>query len=249
MTRTALAAALTVATAPGRSAPSHVHRAAGTTRWHSFTGRRQLRSATEAVGRMSLAPGASGGGHLQTRTEVACLVLSGEGEFLVNGGPVPVRAGSLTLAGAGSSRELRNTADTDLDLLVVETVSPPTHATLSGSLPPYGGTAVSSISVLDLFEARSIDTTGTFTGPLRQIEIVDIPAGDIRTLGAPDAELACYVISGGGTVTSSATDAPVVISADTCITTPAGSENSFAAIKTLRLAVVTLRLPVREATQ
>ncbi|MFI9305654.1 cupin domain-containing protein [Streptomyces triculaminicus] len=240
---------LSVTRRPDGAAPTTVHGPAGAIRWTAFAGRRQLRSATETIGWAALPPGCVTAPRLQPRTEGAFLVLGGTGEYLTGDESLPLRPGSLVLAGVGSPRGLANTASGDLTWLAVETLSPPTRATLAGALPPYGGTAVSTLSVHDLFADGSVETAGIFTGPLRRIEIVDIPAGEIRTLGAPDAELAVYVISGGGTVTSAAAPEPVVVSGDTCVTTPAGAETSFAAIQSLRLAVITLRVTPEEAAR
>jgi mannose-6-phosphate isomerase-like protein (cupin superfamily) len=223
-----------------------VHGAAGRTRWKAFAGRRQLRSPVEAVEWASIPPGGVSGEHRHTRTEEMYLILSGTGELLLNGVAHPVRAGMLALTGIGNIHGLRNTGVTDLDWWVIETLPPVTTAVLTGSRSPLGGCPVSNAAVFDLFAQRRVDTAGIFSGPLKRIEYVEVPAGGRETLGSPDAELAVYVHSGTGTAHSNAAD-DVALTTDTCLLVPAGSRITVSATADLRFSAVTLRLPANEA--
>ncbi|MFF8591841.1 hypothetical protein ACF061_10385 [Streptomyces sp. NPDC015220] len=141
---------------------------------------------------------------------------------------------------------LRNTGDTDLDWWVIETLSPGTAAVLSGTdlshpgVPPMG-----EVILHDLFKERTVSTHGVFTGPLRQVEVVEIDAGRRTRLGSPDAELAVFVHAGEGRATADGATAD--LSPDTCVTLGAGTSTGVEAITPLRLLVVTLALPGRLA--
>jgi mannose-6-phosphate isomerase-like protein (cupin superfamily) len=222
-----------------------VHGAAGRTRWKAFAGRRQLRSPAEAVEWASIPPGGISGEHRHTRTEEMYLILSGTGELLLNGVVHPVRAGMVALTGIGNVHGLRNTGATDLDWWVIETLPPITTAVLTGSRSPLGGCPVSNAAVFDLFAQGSIDTAGIFSGPLKRIEYVEVPAGGQETLGAPDAEIAVYVHSGTGAARNDDAD-DVALTTDTCLLVPAGSRLTVSATTDLRFSAVTLRLPETE---
>lgn len=235
-----------IGTVAGAATVYGVHGAAGHTRWKCFAGRRQLASATEAVEWASIPPGGLSGEHRHTRTEEIYLILRGHGEFLFNGTPHRVGPGSLALTAPGNVHGLRNTADTDLDWWVIETLAPATHAVLSTTehihpgVPPMGDAVIH-----DLFKDRTVRTDGVFTGPLRQVEVVELDAGQRTVLGAADAELAVFVHSGEGRATADGTTAD--LSPDTCVTLAAGTSTGVQALTPLRLLVVTLVLPRHSA--
>lgn len=226
-----------------------VHGAEGRTHWKAFAGRRQLQSPTEAIEWASIPPGGVSGEHLHTRTEELYLLLSGSGDLLLNGVAHPVRTGSLALTGVGSVHGLRNTGDTVLDWWVIETLPPATRAALSGEWPIQGGGAMNSAVVFDLFEQKSVDTAGIFTGPMRHIDLVDLPAASLTTIGRPDAELAVYVHAGEGEVSQDGPGAAGAtrLTADTCLLLPAGSRAEFSADSDLRMTVVTLAVEAQGA--
>ncbi|MET9116704.1 cupin domain-containing protein [Streptomyces longwoodensis] len=235
-----------IGTAKGAATVYGVHGAAGRTHWKCFAGRRQLDSATEAVEWASIPPRGLSGEHRHTRTEEIYLILRGRGEFLFNGTPHRVGPGSLALTAPGNVHGLRNTADTDLDWWVIETLAPATHTVLSTpdhlhpGVPPMGNPVI-----FDLFKDRTVRTDGVFTGPLRQVDVIELEAGQRTVLGAPDAEVAVFVHSGDGRATADA--ATVDLSRDTCVTLAAGTSTAFQALTPLRLLVVTLALPQHSA--
>ncbi|MET8975804.1 cupin domain-containing protein [Streptomyces sp. NPDC004539] len=233
-----------VAAVAGAATVHGVHGAAGRTHWKCFAGRRQLDSATEAVEWASIPPGGLSGEHRHTRTEEIYLVLHGRGEFLFNGVPHPVGAGSLALTAPGNVHGLRNTGHTDLDWWVIETLAPGTDAVLSGTGPSHPGVPPMGDAVIhDLFAERTVSTDGVFSGPLRRVETVELGTGGRTELGSPDAELAVFVHSGAGRATAGGATAD--LSPDTCVTLGAGSSTVFEAATPLRLLVVTLALPGR----
>lgn len=216
-----------------------VHGAEGKTYWKAFATRRQLRSPSEAVEWASLPPGAVSGEHRHTRTEEIYLILSGTGELLLNGGPHPVRPGSLALTSVGNIHGLRNTGADHLDWWVIETLAPATSSVLSGSQSPEGADMTQAV-VHDLFEQKYVDTAEVFSGPLKRIEVVDIARGEHRVLGRPGAELAVYIHTGAGVVEAAGLTETVTLSKDTCLLLEAGSQTTFRATDPLRLLVVTL---------
>ncbi|WP_326587468.1 cupin domain-containing protein [Streptomyces sp. NBC_01294] len=216
-----------------------VHGAQGKTYWKAFATRRQLRSESEAVEWASLPVGAVSGEHRHTRTEEIYLVLSGSGDLLLNGREHPVRAGSLALTSVGNVHGLHNTGDTPLDWWVIETLAPATTAVLAGAQPPTGADMTKAV-VHDLFEERTVDTAGVFSGPLKRVELVELPPGEKRVLGRDDAELALFVHEGEGVVSAEGVTEVVRLAAGTCLLLSAGSRTEFTAGTPLRLAVVTL---------
>ncbi|MCH0566239.1 MULTISPECIES: cupin domain-containing protein [unclassified Streptomyces] len=231
-----------VGTVAGAATVHGVHGAAGRTRWKCFAGRRQLDSPTEAVEWASVPPGGLSGEHRHTRTEEIYLVLRGRGEFLFNGLPHPVGPGTLALTAPGNVHGLRNTGERDLDWWVIETLAPGTDAVLSGAdhihpgVPPMGDAVIH-----DLFKERTVSTGEVFTGPLRQVEVVELDAGQRTRLGAPDAELAVFVHEGTGRATADGGTAP--LAPDTCLTLGAATSTGIEAVTPLRLLIVTLALP------
>ncbi|MEU0254196.1 cupin domain-containing protein [Streptomyces sp. NPDC006184] len=229
-------------TTAGAATVFGVHGAAGVTHWKCFAGRRQLASPTEAVEWASIPPHGLSGEHRHTRTEEIYLILRGEGEFLYNGTPHPVRPGSLALTAVGNIHGLRNTGGTHLDWWVIETIPPTTEAVLRGRTTTTPGVTPMRPPVLhDLFKERTVSTDGVFTGPLRRIDVIDLEAAEHRTLGRPDAELAVFVHEGEGSALAEGASAN--LNANTCLTLGAGTTTRFEAGTRLRLLVVTLALP------
>ncbi|MEU6440172.1 cupin domain-containing protein [Streptomyces sp. NPDC047046] len=229
-------------TTAGAAIVHGVHGAAGVTHWKAFAGRRQLASPTEAVEWASIPPHGLSGEHRHTRTEEIYLILDGEGEFLYNGTAHPVRPGFLALTAIGNIHGLRNTGDTHLNWWVIETLAPTTDAVLTGTASRTPGvTSMRPPALHDLFKERTVTTDGVFTGPLRSIEVMDLEAGEHRTLGRSDAELAVFVHDGHGTARTDGATAD--LTANTCLTLSAGTATLFEPTTRLRLLVVTLVLP------
>ncbi|MCJ0871920.1 cupin domain-containing protein [Streptomyces sp. AP-93] len=225
-----------------------VHGARGKTYWKAFATRRQLRSESEAVEWASLPIGGVSGEHRHTRTEEIYLILSGTGELLLNGETHPVGAGSLALTSVGNVHGLLNTGSRSLDWWVIETLAPATTAVLSGTQPLQGADMTKAV-VHDLFEEKTVDTAGVFSGPLKRVEVVELTAGEDRVLGRDDAELAVFVHAGEGEVSAPGVTERVRLVPDTCLLLAAGSRSSFSATGPLRLAVVTLAVVRKEDEQ
>lgn len=231
-----------IGTVAGAATVHGVHGAAGRTHWKCFMRPPSARLPHRGR-RVGLhPPGGLSGEHRHTRTEEIYLILQGHGEFLFNGVPQRVGPGSLALTAPGNVHGLRNTGDTDLDWWVIETLSPGTDAVLAGADLTPGVPAMGDAVIHDLFKERTVSTDGVFTGPLRQIEAVDLDAGQRTALGRADAELAVFVHSGEGRATA-ADGTAADLSADTCVTLGADTLTRFEARTALRLLVVTLALP------
>ncbi|MCA2205415.1 cupin domain-containing protein [Streptomyces griseoincarnatus] len=240
--RTSPAPWRSLGTVAGAATVYGVHGAAGRTRWKCFAGRRQLHSPTEAVEWASVPPGGLSGEHRHTRTEEIYLVLRGRGEFLFNGRPHPVGPGTLALTAPGNVHGLRNTGKDDLDWWVIETLAPGTDAVLSGAAHHHPGVPPMGEAVIhDLFKERTVSTGGVFTGPLRQVEVVELDAGERTRLGAADAELAVFVHEGAGRATGDGHTA--ALAPDTCLTLGVSTVTGVEAVTPLRLLVVTLSVP------
>jgi mannose-6-phosphate isomerase-like protein (cupin superfamily) len=229
------------------SAVHGVHGAAGRTRWACFATRRDLRSACEAVEWASVPPGGISGEHLHTRTEESYFVVQGEGEILLNGVPRPVKPRSLVLTGVGVTHGLRNTGNTDLDWLVIESLAPATSAVLAGTSPGQGEVPVSNAVVIDMNQQPVVDTTEVFSGPLRQVRLTGVAAGDTVDLDAGRCERTMFVLSGSGVAVSGRTT--VGLETGVCVTLPLGSGVRITAgDRLLELFVATLAVPAGESS-
>jgi mannose-6-phosphate isomerase-like protein (cupin superfamily) len=216
--------------------PAHVlgvHGAAGLTFWKYLAGRRDMRGEWEAIEWASIPPGGLSGEHRHTRTEEIYFVLSGQGEFLINGEARPARPRSLLLTGRGAVHGLRNTGPVHLDWLVIELPVPEVSAVLRGD---SGGTpgiragldrGDGMARIYDMGRQRSVDPREILTGPLSALRIVALPAAEERRISARTTESAWFVLTGSGSVTSGTARAP--LRAGCCVALPLGTEATLVA--------------------
>ncbi|WP_058045451.1 cupin domain-containing protein [Streptomyces roseifaciens] len=207
-----------------------VHGAAGLTHWKCLATRRDLRGDWEAVEWASIPPGGVSGEHRHTRTEEIYFILSGRGEFLLNGTAHPARPGSLLLTGTGAVHGLRNTGEDHLDWLVIEMLAPPTAAALRGDTPRAAEEKTVNPANAELHDLRaegSVDPGRVFTGPLRTVEIDTLEPSATRTLHSRGAEHTVFVLSGSGWAASGGTT--VELAPGTALTLPLGTTAEIAA--------------------
>lgn len=218
-----------------------VHGAAGLTYWTCLASRQHLASPTEAVEWASIPPSGLSGEHLHSRTEEIYLILNGAGEFILDGEKIPVRAGTLALTPVGHTHGLLNTGATDLDWWVVETLAAVTQQAIA-TTEPVEGRPMAAAQIFDLTTTPVVDTTGTFTGPLRRIERITLEPGESRTLGCPSAEVAVFLQQGEASLTGLES-----LSANTCVTLPAGASAVLTASAPVVAYAVELAVPGGEA--
>jgi mannose-6-phosphate isomerase-like protein (cupin superfamily) len=179
---------------------------------------------------------------MHTRTEEIYFVVSGCGEVLLNGAPHPVHPGSLVLTGVGSTHGLRNVSDTNLDWLIVETLTPGTVAAITGRPNRQGGAPVSAAIVIDMAERRMVDTSDIFSGPLTKVEIVEVPPGATHCVHAPGAEFSVFTLRGAGTIRRGTDEVP--LTEGVCVTLPLGPPTDvMAGPDAMEIFVVTLATP------
>ncbi|KMS70922.1 hypothetical protein ACM01_29295 [Streptomyces viridochromogenes] len=188
-----------------------VHGAAGLTQWRSIAGGTGLRGPYEAVEWACVPPGGLSGEHLHSRTEEVYVLLSGEGEALLNGVAKPVRAGELILTGLGATHGLRNVGPGPLSWLTLEVPAPQTvalaHSTRKAVSPmplPHG-----KATIIDLEQERDVDPHPVLQGPLRRIRMLSLTPGGSEFLPGHGAEHTLFVLSGEATVTAESGDVPI----------------------------------------
>lgn len=205
-----------------------VHGASGRTHWRSLAAGRALCGPYEAVEWACVPPGGISGEHRHTRTEEMYVLLTGEGEALLNGAPHPVRAGELILTGLGATHALRNTGDGDLSWLTLEVPAQRTistaHAAPRGRegeenmpVPPPGPTAVVSLD-----EHGEVDPRPVLQGPLRRVRRIAVAAGAAEKFSGAGQEHSVFVRTGTGVARCAGSEVPV--RADMAVTTSLGED-------------------------
>ena len=218
-----------------------VHGAPGRTGWKGFYGRRQLRSATEAVEWATLPPGGVSGEHRHTRTEEIYVVLTGRGELVLDGVRHEVRPGTLALTPPGTVHGLKNAGGTTLDWWVVEAHSPRTTGVLAGRRPEEVPTVTAR--VFDLTETPTVDARAVFSGPITTVRREEAVAGGVLHLDARGREVAGFLQSGlaellvGGDVLS--------LRAPVCFLVPEGSSARVEFARPSELYLVDLEVAAR----
>jgi|GEM_PF-347566 len=216
-----------------------VHGTTGLSQWKCLARRAGLFGAWEAIEWAWIPPGGISGEHVHTRTEEIYFILSGRGEMTLDDKPHAVGPGSLILTGLGTKHGLRNVGDEGLGWLVIEMPSPATAAALRGSEPPSpapttpiqrGDKDVTNAVVLNLRQTYEVDPRGVFTGPLRNIRLVDLKPGQQAELSAEGVEHTLFTLRGSGEISSGETTVPmkygvsVTLPLGTGMTVTAGAE-------------------------
>jgi mannose-6-phosphate isomerase-like protein (cupin superfamily) len=203
-----------------------VHGTTGLSQWKCLARRAGLFGSWEAVEYAWLPPGGLSGEHVHTRTEEIYFILSGRGEMLLDGEPHAVSAGSLILTGLGTRHGLRNVGSEGLGWLVIELLSPATAAVLSGARPTVhskqGERTMTNAQVIHLRETLKADPRGVFTGPLREIQLLELEPGQQASLSATGMEHTLFTLGGSGEVTSH--EARVPLKFGVSVTLPLGAE-------------------------
>jgi mannose-6-phosphate isomerase-like protein (cupin superfamily) len=194
-----------------------VHGTEGLTYWTCLARRTGLHGDWEAVEWACLPPGAVSGEHLHTRTEEVYLILRGRGEVTLDGRPHRVAAGDAVLTGLGTRHGLRNTGTEPLEWFVIEMTAPEVVPEVAAELAPElapevaaeatsaiepptatGGPIMHSTVVTNLRRVGRVDPRVVLTGPLRELEVVRLPAGRRVELVADTVEHTVFVTEGGG---------------------------------------------------
>ncbi|WP_329047646.1 cupin domain-containing protein [Streptomyces violaceus] len=201
-----------------------VHGAAGLTRWRSLAGGKGLRGPYEAVEWACVPPGGLSGEHLHSRTEEVYVLLTGEGEAILNGSPQLVRAGELILTGLGATHGLRNVGNEPLSWLTLEVPAPRTVTlarpqrmeTMSMQVPD------GKAKVVDLGRELDVDPRPVLEGPLRRIRMLQVAPGMSLDLTGRDYEHTVFVLEGRGSAVAESVTVPV--RQGTAVTTSGGED-------------------------
>jgi mannose-6-phosphate isomerase-like protein (cupin superfamily) len=204
-----------------------VHGAAGVSGWKQLLPGRTLRGPWEAVELARIPAVGVSGVHRHTRTHEVYFILSGHGEFSIDGRVVPMPAGHVAITPTGSSHGLRGIDTTDVTWLVAEV---PARSVWERTMNPQP--SPSDITPVDLTRVGVLDLTDDIA-PLRQVGTRDLAAGERLDLTATDTEVFAYVVTGAAVVTCGATEYPV--SADTGVTLSRGERAVVAATEPARL--------------
>jgi mannose-6-phosphate isomerase-like protein (cupin superfamily) len=196
-----------------------VHGAAGLTHWTCLARRTGLHGGWEAVEWAGLPPGAVSGEHLHTRTEEMYLLLRGRGEVTLDGRAHRVAAGDVVLTGLGTRHGLRNTGTEPLEWLVIEMTA--TETATAPTTPIMHSAVVTNLRGIGRLDPRVV-----FTGPLRALEVLRLPAGGRAHLAAEGMEHTVYVTEGGGRAAPSGAETGEVrvpLAPGTALTLPLGT--------------------------
>ena len=207
-----------------------VHGAPGVSGWKQLVPGMTLRGAWEAVELARIPARGLSGLHRHSRTNELYLGIAGTGEYLLDGGAVPLRPGELAMAAVGSVHGLRNAGDDDVVWLVVEVPA------------TTGGMPVNlSKGPIDLDHAGPVDLAEHGLDPLRQAGVDRLAAGESRELDTGGGELFGYLVSGAGVVAAGRAVFPVP--AGTGITLTLGERAILTASEPCQLFWVRSGLP------
>ncbi|GAA3797854.1 hypothetical protein GCM10022403_034630 [Streptomyces coacervatus] len=193
------------------SAVYGVHGAPGLTQWRSLASGTGLRGPYEAVEWACVPPGGLSGEHLHSRTEEVYVLLTGEGEALLNGRPQPVRAGEVILTGLGATHGLRNTGPDALSWLTIEIPAPRTvrlaHSLRKDATPmplPDG-----KATIINLQHEKDVDPRCVLQGPLNRIRLLRLAPGQSEQLPSHGTEHTVFVLAGEATATAHSREVPI----------------------------------------
>ncbi|MEY9485202.1 mannose-6-phosphate isomerase-like protein (cupin superfamily) [Streptomyces calvus] len=223
-----------------------VHGAAGLTRWRSLAGGKGLRGPYEAVEWACVPPGGLSGEHLHSRTEEVYVLLTGEGEALLNGRPQRVQAGELILTGLGATHGLRNVGSEPLSWLTLEVPAPRTVTLARSQRKEITSMQVPAgrATVVDLGRELDVDPRPVLQGPLRRIRMLRVAPGASLDLPGRGFEHTVFVLDGQGS--ASAQSVTVPIRQGTAVTTSGGEDLRLDAdTEGLRVVCASFAIPLR----
>jgi mannose-6-phosphate isomerase-like protein (cupin superfamily) len=199
--RTAMSSAVAVGDI---KTPAHVYGVHGTTGvsyWKCLTRRLGLCASWEAVEWACIPAGGVSGAHLHTRTEELYFILTGSGQIAWDGDFQKVASGDLIVTPLGAQHELTNTGPDPLAWLVIEVSASAQAAALAGRRTPNEPTTTRhpvSLHIVNLREVGRFDATTVLDGPIRDVQLVYLPAGKSLDLDAKAAEYTMFTVRGRG---------------------------------------------------
>lgn len=230
------------------SAPARVlgvHGTTGVSYWKCLSRRLGLAGDWEAIEWACLPPGGVSGAHLHTRTEEMYFILSGRGRIAWKGGAAEVSRGDLIITPVGAQHELTNTGPDPLPWLVIEMSAATQSAALAGaaarSEQPRTGMPV-SLHVVHLSDVAYFDATAALDGPIREVRLVRLRAGQSLDVDASVSEYTMFTVSGCGTAITGATT--IALTAGVAVTLPLGTHVHMQAAEEQELELFIARLAV-----
>lgn len=222
-----------------------VHGTTGVSYWKCLSRRLGLFASWEAVEWACIPPGGVSGAHLHTRTEELYFLLSGSGTIAWDGGRRDVSAGDLIVTPVGAQHELTNTGPDPLAWLVIEMSAAAQSAALAGRPTQNETTRTGmpvSLHVVHLREVGSYDATAALDGPIRDVRLVRLAAGESLELDARDSEYTLFTVGGRGTAIAGA--AANALTAGVAVTLPLGTRVRAQAAGDAELELFVARLAV-----
>jgi mannose-6-phosphate isomerase-like protein (cupin superfamily) len=237
----------TVAIGDVRS-PAHVlgvHGTTGVSYWKCLTRRLGLFACWEAVEWACLPPGGVSGAHRHTRTDELYFILSGSGRIAWDGGSQAVGPRDLILTPLGARHELTNTGPEPLAWLVVEMSAAAQWAALAGreaENEPTTPRIPVSLHIVNLREVGHFDPTTVLDGPIRDVRLIRLTAGQSLDLDAQGSEYTMFTVDGRGTAIAGA--ATYDLDAGVAVTLPLGTRVHAQAADDAELELFVARLAV-----
>jgi mannose-6-phosphate isomerase-like protein (cupin superfamily) len=228
--------------------PAHVlgvHGTTGVSHWKCLSRRLGLFASWEAVEWACIPPGGVSGAHLHTRTEELYFLLTGSGRIAWEGDARDVSAGDLIVTPVGARHELTNTGPEPLQWLVIEMSAAAQSAALAGRATQNESTRTGmpvSLHVVHLREVGAYDATAALDGPIRDVRLVRLAAGESLDLDARGSEYTMFAVSGRGTATDGA--AAYALTAGVAVTLPLGTHVRARAADDAELELFVARLAV-----
>ncbi|MGH2943913.1 MAG: cupin domain-containing protein [Solirubrobacteraceae bacterium] len=222
-----------------------VHGTTGVSYWKCLSRRLGLFASWEAVEWACLPPGGVSGAHRHTRTEELYFIVTGGGRIAWEGDSRDVSAGDLIATPIGAWHELTNTGPQPLGWLVIEMSAAAQSAALAGRATPNESTRTEmpvSLHVVHLREAGRFDATATLDGPIRDVRLVRLPAGQSLELDARDSEYTVFTVDGRGTAFAGTAANP--LTAGVAVTLPLGTHVRAQAADDAELELFVARLAV-----
>lgn len=217
-----------------------VHGAPGTSGWKQLMPGRTLRGPWEAVELARIPPGGVSGEHRHTRTNEIYFILSGRGEYLLDGSAEPMPAGHLAVTAVGSVHGLRNAGNEELVWLVAEA---PAQSRFHRAVRPSSGETIvnRSLGPVELDRIGHLDLSPYGVEPFQQVGIYQLSAGQSQDLTTDRGEFFGYLLDGAGIMTANRAEFPVT--AGTGVTLTRGERATLTATESTRLYWVCSGLP------